>query len=104
MVQFNTLTEEVTYLLETYEQARDKDDILYYLYLLKKGMPPVSILEFYKNTEHYYEKYNLASLESVGRIRRKVQEERLDLRPSIESQTRKKELQMSFYDWSKNAE
>ena len=104
MLQFDTLKEEVEYLLETYETARDKDDILYYLYLLKKGMPPVSILEFYKNTEHYYEKYNLASIESVGRVRRKIQEERLDLRPSIEAQKRKKELQMSFYDWSRNAE
>ena len=100
-MKFDTLEAEVLDLLERHPVARDDDNILYKMHLLNHGMPPANILDFYGNMSHYREQYGISSIETVGRCRRKIQEERHDLQPSPEAKRRKAEQQLSFIGYAK---
>lgn len=101
MIKFATLEAEITSLLEDHPVARDDDNILYKMHLLNHGMPPANILDFYGNMEHYRAEFGISSIETVGRCRRKIQEERIDLQPSPEAKRKKTEQQLSFIGYAK---
>lgn len=88
----------VEYLLADFPETRESDDILYMKMLERDGrfnFENISVVSFFKNRT----KTDIPSLETVGRARRRVQENRPDLRGSkqIQRARRKREKQFKEY-------
>lgn len=100
-MKLKTLEAQVIYMLEKHPKTRDDDSLLYACYLLYKKVPNVSVIEFFKNPDYYKAELGIASFESVGRCRRKVQESRPDLRPTKEARARKRENESRYRTYAR---
>jgi hypothetical protein len=91
-------------LLQEKEGLRGDDDLLYLSVCIKifsktsyRNITEMSVGEFFRNRKEY----GLPTFESVSRCRRKVQEERPDLKPCKKIQEARTKREEEFYNWSK---
>ena len=79
MVSQKTLELEVTRILESIPKTRNSDMVLYSEYLISKWVRDVQFYKVFQDSEFRKTK-NISVFESVSRARRKIQNERQDLR------------------------
>ena len=91
--------------IETLKQGktfRENDDLLYLTICIKLfsnrgSITNMTVADFFTNRK----KYGLPTFESVSRCRRKVQEERPDLKPCEKIQKARDDKREEMYHWSK---
>lgn len=94
-----TLKSKVEKILEKNKLTRGDDDLLYVKYLESEKV------DFGTDTKKFllsYRKNKIPTIETVGRARRKVQEERPELLPSSEIILKRRRKEADFYNFSKN--
>ena len=107
-MELNTIKELVEQLLTESEKLRGDDDLLYLSVIrivhphwnnahINTNIENAPIGEFFKMRKSA----KLPTFESVTRCRRKVQEERPDLKPCEKIQEARKEQEEEFYNFSK---
>lgn len=95
---------EVERLLTVEPETRADDMVLYYHYMsenYKDIFDSNSVLLIFANPRFRAEN-GLPSFASVSRMRRKLQEERADLRPDAQQQRIKKEYERMYREFYKN--
>lgn len=101
MGELGKTTDLVHSILRVSQESRDSDSVLYCKVLERYGIKlgidftRVSVASFFKS----YKNYNIPSIETVGRCRRKLQEEYPELRGSdaVEAQRGAREKQFRHY-------
>lgn len=80
-------------------ETRASDDLLYLAVMERLGVDTegTSAKDFFL----YYRKASIPTLETIGRCRRKVQEEHEELKPTVDVQLQRKRCEKSFYDFSR---
>lgn len=87
-------------ILNDHAEARDDDYVLYYYFLREEGFTMRMNLEnFLLGDSHYYPKF-----ETIARVRRKLQEEYPELRPSKNEQIRREEAEEDFRRYARGEE
>lgn len=93
MTRENTLYQEVIAVLEEHPAARDRDEVLMLEVYRARGIdvdaPFCNIILTQK----------IPSFESITRMRRKAQEERVDLRPSVWASKKRTRRQKDLFDF-----
>ena len=94
---------EVERLLTVEPKTRADDMVLYYKYIEEnfKGATNENFTAFFADPRYRAEN-GLPSFASVSRMRRKLQEERPDLRPDAQQQRIKKEYEKMYREFYKN--
>lgn len=98
MSELRNTTKMVKYVLEKEPRTRNSDNLLWLevVRLVNQGvlrMPLVVVLQNLKE-------YNLPTIETVGRCRRKLQAEFPELRAATEVQGFRSELEADFREWA----
>lgn len=94
---FETIENEIKPILERFTEARADDMALYCLYVAGRGADiKRTLLE-----REYRLKRGIASYESVGRIRRKLQHANEDLRPTAEYLIERQRAEKEFIAYAK---
>ena len=103
-MELKQLKDIVIETLKQGETFRENDDELYFAVCVKVNsrisdrlLTNMTVGEFFGNRK----KYGLPTYESVSRCRRKVQEERPDLKPCKKIQEERTKREEEFYNWSK---
>ena len=97
MKRLYEICKETEALLEAHPDARDSDDVLYFLFI--KGIKPdLTTYDVFMDRE----KYGLPPYESVRRTRQKLQERRPELRGSKRVQQLRKEREEDFLEFIHN--
>lgn len=96
---FKTIETDLKPILEKNEEARADDMTLYAYYVKGKGANLGKVLL----SREYRLKCGLASYDSVGRIRRKLQEHYKELRPSKEYLEKRRKAEKEYRKYSKGA-
>ena len=94
------ITTLVKKVLETYPVARDSDNKLYYL-VCKKLNPAIDNYPF-AHVLLNFNTLNLPNYETVGRVRRKLQERYPELAASKEVQKARSEKEQAFREYARN--
>ena len=102
-MELKQLKDLVIETLKQGETFRESDDHLYLAVCIKifsktsyRNITDMTVGEFFRNRKEY----GLPTFESVSRCRRKVQEERPDLKPCEKIQEARRTKQDEFYKWS----
>ena len=103
-MELKQLKEIVIETLKQGETFRENDDELYFAVCVKVNsrisdrlLSDMTVGEFFGNRK----RYGLPTYESVTRCRRKVQEERPDLKPCEKIQEAREKQEEKFYNFSK---
>ena len=98
----NELEKDVKQILKNVPASRASDDLLYVTLIeerlagLGRSLERISAKDYLL----HYRNYNLPTIESVGRCRRKLQEKDETLKPSEKVQLHRKEMQNSFVKYA----
>lgn len=101
-MKLKELEKDVKALLVAEPKTRASDDLLYFMLIEKrlnasgKSLARISAQDYIL----HYRNYNLPTIESVGRCRRKLQEKDASLKPSETVQLHRKEMQNSFVKYA----
>ena len=101
-MKLNELEKDVKALLVAEPKTRASDDLLYFMLIegrlnrIGKSLKSISARDYIL----HYRNYNLPTIESVGRCRRKLQEKDEALKPSEKVQLHRKEMQNSFVKYA----
>lgn len=96
---FKTIESDLKPILERIEEARADDMTLYAYYVKEKGANLGKVLL----SREYRLKCGLASYDSVGRIRRKLQEHYANLRPTKEYMEKRRKSEKEYRKYAKGA-
>ena len=98
----NELEKDVKQILKNIPATRASDDLLYVTLIEKRLAGQGRSLERISAKDYllHYRNYNLPTIESVGRCRRKLQEKDETLKPSESVQLHRKEMQNSFIKYA----
>lgn len=99
MARMKLLENEIEYLLTTEESNRADDMKLYASYCEMHGAR--DLMQIFKSVS-LRAVLGLASFESVSRVRRKLQEKNEDLRASIRTQQKRKNLQKEYRKYARS--
>lgn len=99
MARMKLLENEIEYLLTTEESNRADDMKLYASYCEMHGAH--DLMQIFKSVS-LRAVLGLASFESVSRVRRKLQEKNEDLRASIRTQQKRKNLQKEYRKYARS--
>lgn len=99
MARMKLLENEIEYLLTTEESNRADDMKLYASYCEMHGA--CDLMQIFKSVS-LRAVLGLASFESVSRVRRKLQEKNEDLRASIKTQQKRKDLQKEYRKYARS--
>ena len=94
---FETIEQELKPILENHEEARADDMCLYLLYV---GIKRVELYTAFSDRE-YRLTHGIASYESVGRIRRKLQAKYRELRPAPEYLAERKRAEKEYKKYAR---
>ena len=104
-MELKQLKEIVIETLKQFDFTRGDDDLLYLNVLIKLDakIPTENLIVDMRLADFftYRKRYGFPSFESVSRCRRKVQEERPDLKPCKKIQEARTKREEEFYKWSK---
>lgn len=94
--ELNKLVYKIMYNLPA---SRNNDDLLYICVLrcLGANIDDISAVDFFRN----YRKEGYPTMESVGRTRRRLQEEHEELKADETSLNRRRKQEAEFYDFFK---
>jgi len=93
MTRENTLYQEVIGVLEDIPASRDRDEVLMLEVYKRRG------IDIYAPFASVINARKLPSFESISRMRRKAQEERIDLRPSVWASKKRSRRQKDLFDF-----
>ena len=100
-MRFRNTTEIVRPILENDERARNSDDYLYYKVVkqIQKQTSPVTPSLMFDTLMLHREEMGIPSYETVGRVRRKLQEKNPELRacPTVEAYRKENEAVFRAY-------
>lgn len=99
MKNLNTIEDKVKAILTRNEKARD-DDMTLYACVCRSCLPDVAKLPFETVLLHY-RSLGIPNLESVGRIRRKLQAQHPELASSPEVRKRRQAQEQVYRNYSK---
>lgn len=99
MARIKLLENEIEYLLTTEESNRADDMKLYASYCELHGGG--NLMQIFKSVS-LRATLGLASFESVSRVRRKLQEKNEELRASIRTQQKRKDLQKEYRKYARS--
>lgn len=94
---FKTIEAEIKPILERDEASRADDMRLYIKYVNKMGVDVGKTL----TSREYRIKNGVASYDSIGRIRRKIQEHYANLRPTEDFIRKRKEAESNYRKYAK---
>ncbi len=103
MGSLRKVTDLVYVILRDNKDARDSDDVLYCKVLEHYGQKlgvdfnRVSTISFFRNAR----RYRIPSIETVGRCRRKMQEEYITLRGSDRAERKRRDREKEFVDYAR---
>lgn len=99
MSELRNTTKMVKYVLEKDPRTRNSDNLLWLevIKLVNQGVLRKPMAEVLQNLTEY----NLPSIETVGRCRRKIQAEHPELRAKQDVQECRTEREVVFKEWSK---
>ena len=102
----NELEKDVKQILKNIPASRASDDLLYVTLIEKRLAGLGRSLERISAKDYllHYRNYNLPTIESVGRCRRKLQEKHKELKPSKSVLLHRKEMQNSYYNYVKEGQ
>lgn len=95
---FKTIERELEPLLEHITETRGDDMALYAHYCGNRGADLYKVL----TDREYRLRRGIASYDSVGRIRRKIQKKRPDLRPTAEEIRKRREAEKEYKEYAKS--
>lgn len=95
---FKTIERELSHYLEKIPETRADDMVLYSLYCFGRGADLSRVMQ----DREYRLRQGLGSFESVGRIRRKIQKKRPDLRPTAEEIRKRREAEKEYKEYAKS--
>lgn len=97
--KFQTIQPIVEQILEAHPKARDNDNLLYCFYLNAMGYSKsISVWDMC----FLVKEKTIASMETVGRIRRKIQEQRPELGSSLAAAVAKEKKQYEFVEYARS--
>ena len=94
---FETIEQELKPILENFIETRADDMSLYGLYVSNKGVQLTRVL----TDREYRLTHGIASYESVGRIRRKLQAKYRELRPAPEYLAERKRAEKEYKKYAR---
>ena len=97
----NELEKDVKQILKNIPASRASDDLLYVTLIEKRLAGQGRSLERISAKDYliHYRNYNLPTIESVGRCRRKLQEKDASLKPSSSVVLHRKEMEKSYHHY-----
>ena len=98
MVSQKTLELEITRILESVPKTRNSDMLLYSEYLISKWVRDVQFYKVFQDSELRKAK-NISVFESVSRARRKIQNERQDLRATEKVEKEREINEVDYYNY-----